>query len=109
MSSTPSPWPTTVIAPTYPATSMAPHALANPYSLTPYSTAPVAGDIADIDFDVESVSFRPRKRSKLGWFVAAAFIGRSATARSSATSSPVDTACTSRRRSPRDWRPSQRR
>jgi len=75
MSGTPSPWPTTVIAPTYPPTSMDPRNLASPYSLTPYSTAPVAGDIADIDFDLDSVSFRPRKRSKLRWFVAAAFIG----------------------------------
>jgi hypothetical protein len=55
---------------------MEPRALANPYSLTPYSTAPVAGDITDIDFDVDSVSFRPRKRrSTMRWIVAAAFIG----------------------------------
>ncbi len=70
-----SPWPSTVIAPTYPPTGMAPHALANPYSLTPYSTAPVAGDISDIDFDLDSVSFRPRRRSKLRWVVAAAILG----------------------------------
>src|SRR5258708_575122 len=69
-----SPWPTTVIAPTYPPTSMDPRYLANPYSSTAHSTAPVAGDITDIEFDLESVTFR-RKRSKLRWFVAAAFIG----------------------------------
>lgn len=67
-----SPWGTTVIAPTYPPSSLAPQDLANPYSLTPYSTAPVAGDISDIDFDV---AFRPQKRSKMRWFVAAALIG----------------------------------
>jgi GYF domain 2 len=70
-----SPWPSTVISATYPPTSLDPRDLANPYSLTPYSTAPVAGDITDIDFDVDSVTFRPRKRSKLRWLLAAAFIG----------------------------------
>src|SRR5260221_11380366 len=50
-----SPWPTTVIAPTYPPTSMDPRYLANPYSPTAQSTAPVAGDISDIEFDLGSV------------------------------------------------------
>jgi hypothetical protein len=68
-------WPTTVIAPTYPSTSMDPRVLAHAQTLQPYSTAPVAGDISDIDFDLDGDPFKRKKSSKLRWLVAAAFIG----------------------------------
>jgi hypothetical protein len=77
-------WPTTVIAPTYPPTRMDPRVLANQNLLTTRSTAPVAGDIMDIELDDDSMMFVPRKRSKLRWIVAAALtlaIGYSAVKR----------------------------
>jgi len=46
-----------------------------PYSMGPLSTAPVATDLGDMDFDLEAVSFRPRRRSRLGWLATAAVIG----------------------------------
>jgi hypothetical protein len=68
-------WPTTVIAPTYPPTSMDPRVLAHAQTLHAYSTAPVAGDITDIDLDIDEDPFKRRKSSKLRWIVAAAFVG----------------------------------
>jgi hypothetical protein len=49
-----------------------------PYSVGPLSTAPVAADIGDMDFDFEAVSFRPRKRSPVRWLAAAAVVGAAA-------------------------------
>jgi hypothetical protein len=49
-----------------------------PYSVGPLSTAPVAADIGDMDFDLEAASFRPRKRSPVRWMAAAALVGAAA-------------------------------
>jgi hypothetical protein len=49
-----------------------------PYSVGPLSTAPVAADIGDMDFDLDAISFRPRKRSPLRFIAAAAVIGAAA-------------------------------
>jgi hypothetical protein len=49
-----------------------------PYSVGPLSTAPVAADIGDMDFDLDAVSFRPKKRSPLRWLAAAAVVGAAA-------------------------------
>jgi len=72
-------WPPAPVVSAWPAeTSYAPPSMGSqyaPHSYAPYSTAPVASDIGDMDFDVEPVNFRSRKRSVVKWMFAAAVIG----------------------------------
>jgi hypothetical protein len=49
-----------------------------PYSMGPLSTAPVAADIGDMEFELEAMSLRPRKRSSLRWMAAAVLVGAAA-------------------------------
>ncbi len=76
--STESAWPPAPVVSAWPDTSYAPPSAGSQYAsrgYAPYSTAPVASDIGDMDFDIEPVNFRSRKRSVFKWVCVLGLIG----------------------------------